>query len=265
MIYLPNPNIARCFRYFHKYIYYSYHHMLPILTLLTSLFFVTSNYFPNLFEWWRQISEISNWLLVTPAWYAFAIWFPIFVWCILLGITAFKTSYSKKLLKWMSLVFILLGSWTTVVSFTDWYRLPPILFVSASIILLYSVELLRKIKSFQSWRQYRAILIPLFLFVWRSNSAFWLNFWTVATEYNLAIDQISLWLMLIVFLAAWHYATSIYFKLPLATILTYLRATIAIIVALFSQWTDGLLLWISIFHAIWLCVVSVLAVREKQF
>lgn len=239
--------------------------MTPIITAISSLFFIASNYFPNLFEWGRQISEIANNLLVTPAGYAFTIWFPIFVGCLIFAWTSFRNWYPKNLLVGMSTIFILLWWWTTVVSFTDLYRLPPILFVVASVLLLYAVADLRKVSAIQSWRKYRCILIPLFMFVGWSNSAFWLNFGTIFTQYRIDIDPTILGVWVLLWLAAWQYGTTIYFKLPLATILTYLRATVAIVVALVTEWTNWVLLIVALLHMIGLCVVSYLAIHRKQY
>lgn len=239
--------------------------MTSFITIITSLFFVVSNYFPNLFEWGRQISEISNNLIVTPSWYAFSIWFPIFVWCLLFARTALRNWYSKNLLIGMSTVFFLLWVRTTIVSFTDLYWLPPIMFVVASIILLYTVKELRKIPQLQEWWKYWCILIPLFMFVGWSNSAFRLNFWTVFTQYWSSIDPIIVGILVLIWLAVWQYTTTIWFRLPLTTLFVYLWATIAIVAALISQWIQWVLLRVAILHTIGLSIVSYLAICKKQY
>jgi hypothetical protein len=133
------------------------------------------------------------------------------------------------------------------------------------VLLLYAVKQLRSINQIQDWRQYRGILIPLFMFVGRSNSAFWLNFWTLFTQYWIDINPTTLGVWVLLGLAAWQYGTAVYFKLPLATILVYLWATVAIVVALWSQSVEWILLRIALLHMIGLCVVSFLAIQRKQY
>lgn len=225
---------------------------MPFISLISAVFFIVSNYFPSIFAWWRQISEISWNLLITPASYAFTIWFPIFIGCIAFAISSFFTKYTSALHFRLSLVFILLWIRTTVVSFTDIFRLPPLLFIIASITLLNVRETLHLEKELHTWRKYKAIVIPLYMFIWRSNSAYILNIWTAINDYTNEINQIWLGTTLIICLALWHYYTTFSYKLPIATISTYIWATIAIAVALIIQNITWILLRITIAHSLWL-------------
>lgn len=230
--------------------------MLWIMTFISSLIFPFSNYLTQLLWFWREISQIAWDLIITPSGYAFSIRFPIFVWSIVFGWYAMRWHISKQLMKKFIAIFLLTALRTVLVSFTDLFWLPPIVFVLLSVLLLSSVKKIESSKFINKKNRYRLVVVPLLLFVGWANSAFWLNIATAVQSYNLPINQMLLSWLILSWLLIWHYWTIWMFKLPRPTILTYLWATVWIIVALIVRNSPRWIICLSVAHAVWLIVVA---------
>lgn len=236
---------------------------LRILLLIFAIAQAVTPYLPNLLGFGRQIGEGSQAIFpLVPAGYTFAIRAPIFIGCIAFAVYSLMPTGRGVVPDWilrrLLIVFILIAARSVIVSFTNLFRLPPVIFAWASILLLTITPGLAAIPALQSGWQYRLLFVPLMLFVGRCNTAFRLNIGTAFMDYDLRPwwrSRQTLAIIILTILLFRHHITIVVRSLPLPVIATYLRAISGLIVTSIGSITSPIILTGAFIHALLLVIV----------